>query len=186
MKTIKVKDLMAISGKGGLYRFLAQARNGIVVESLTDKKRTIAPPTARVSALEDISIFTDNEDLPLADVLLRIHEKEAGGTALDPKSGNEALKAYFAEVLPEYDEDRVYVSDIKKVMTWYNLLHELGLLEVVDAEEAESDGAGAEDTAKADQAGDAGSETNADDTDAGKENTAGKKAGAQKSDGKSN
>jgi len=118
MKTINVKDLMAISGKGGLFRYLAQARNGIVVESLTDKKRTVAPPTARVSALEDISIFTETEDMPLADVLFRIHEKETGGTTADPKSGNDQLKAYFSEVLPEYDAERVYVSDIKKVLTW--------------------------------------------------------------------
>lgn len=135
MQKIKVKDLMAISGKGGLFRFLAQARNGIVVESLTDKKRTVAPPTARVSALEDISIFTENEDMPLADVLFRIHQKEEGGTAINPKSANDELKGYFAEVLPEYDEERVYVSDIRKVLTWYNLLHELGLLEVVEEEE---------------------------------------------------
>ncbi len=137
MQTINVKDLMSISGKGGLFRFLAQARNGIVVESLTDKKRTIAPPTARVSALEDISIYTETEDVPLSDVLFRVHEKEKGGTAIDPKSGNEALKAYFTEVLPEYDEERVYVSDIRKVLTWYNLLHELGLLEVIEKTEDE-------------------------------------------------
>lgn len=139
MKTIKVKDLMAISGKGGLFRYLAQARNGVVVESLTDKKRTVAPPSARVSALEDISIFTENEDMPLADVLFRIHEKEAGGTTINPKSDNEQLKAYFTAVLPEYDAERVYVSDIKKVLTWYNLLHEHGLLEVVEKEQEEQD-----------------------------------------------
>jgi hypothetical protein len=139
MKTIKVKDLMAISGKGGLFRYLAQARNGIVVESLTDKKRTVAPPTARVSALEDISIFTENEDMPLADVLFRIHEKEEGGTTISPKSGNEQLKAYFTEVLPEYDAERVYVSDIKKVLVWYNLLHAHGLLEIVEKEQQEQD-----------------------------------------------
>lgn len=145
MQTINVKDLMSISGKGGLFRFLAQARNGIVVESLTDKKRTIAPPTARVSALEDISIYTETEDVPLSDVLFRVHEKEKGGTAIDPKSGNEALKAYFTEVLPEYDEERVYVSDIKKVLTWYNLLHEFGLLEVIEKEEEGEDLEGADD-----------------------------------------
>lgn len=139
MKTIKVKDLMSISGKGGLFRYLAQARNGVVVESLTDKKRTVAPPSARVSALEDISIFTETEDMPLSDVLFKIHEKEEGGTAADPKSDNEELKAYFSEVLPEYDEERVYISDIKKVLTWYNLLHELGLLEVVDKEQEGED-----------------------------------------------
>lgn len=146
MNTINVKDLMSISGKGGLFRFLAQARNGIVVESLTDKKRTIAPPTARVSALEDISIFAETEDVPLSDVLFRIHEKEKGESAIDPKSGNEALKAYFTEVLPEYDEERVYVSDIKKVLTWYNLLHELGLLEVTDKKEDEVEAEGADDS----------------------------------------
>lgn len=135
MKTIKVKDLMSIAGKGGLFKFIAQARSGIVVESLTDGKRTVAPPTARVSALEDISIFAETEDVPLADVMMKIHEKEEGGKAIDPKSGNEELKTYFSEVLPEYDDERVYVSDIKKVITWYNLLNELDLLEVVDKEE---------------------------------------------------
>ncbi len=135
MKTIQVKDLMSISGKGGLFRFLAQARNGVVVETLTDKKRSVVPPTARVSALDDISIFGADEDVPLADVLMKIHEKEDGGASIDPKSGNESLKAYFTEVLPEYDAEKVYVSDIKKVISWYNILHELGLLEVVDKEE---------------------------------------------------
>jgi hypothetical protein len=148
MKTINVKDLMSISGKAGLFRYLAQARNGIVVESLTEKKRTVAPPTVRVSALEDISIFTETEDMPLADVLFKIHEKEEGGTAFDPKSGNEELKAYFSEVLPEYDAERVYVSDIKKVLTWYNLLHELGLLEVVDKEQPREDTPDADDSSE--------------------------------------
>lgn len=135
MKTINVKDLMAVSGKGGLFRFLAQARNGVVVESLVEKKRSVVPPTARVSALEDISIFTETEDIPLADVLMKIHEKEEGASAINPKSSNEDLKSYFLEVLPDYDEDRVYVSDIKKVVTWYNLLQKLELLEVIDKKE---------------------------------------------------
>lgn len=139
MKTIKVKDLMAIAGKGGLFRYLAQARNGVVVESLLDGKRTVAPPTARVSALEDISIFAENEDIPLADVLFKIHEKEEGKITLDPKSSNEELKKYFAEILPEYDEDRVYISDIKKVLAWYNILHDLKMLEIIDKEEEKSE-----------------------------------------------
>jgi hypothetical protein len=142
VRTIKVKDLMAISGKGGLFRFLAQARNGVVVESLSDKKRTVAPTTARVSALEDISIFGKEEDIPLADVMMKIHEKENGGPAIDTKSGNEALKAYFIEVFPGYDPDRVYVSDIKKVITWYNQLHEQQLLEVIEKEEKAEDVSG--------------------------------------------
>lgn len=138
MKTINVKDLMSISGKSGLFRFLAQARNGVVVESLIDKKRHVAPATARVSALEDIAIFTTEEDMPLCDVFLKIHEKEEGGSSIHPKSSNEELKSYFTEVLPDYDDERVYVSDIKKVLTWYNLLHSLELLEVVDKEEEDT------------------------------------------------
>jgi hypothetical protein len=141
MKTIKVKDLMSIAGKGGLFRYLAQARNGVVVESLVDGKRTVAPPTARVSALEDISIFAMNDDVPLADVLMMIYEKDAGGPAIDPGSGNEQLKAYFAEVLPEYDKDRVYVSDIKKLIAWYNQLQDLNLLEVVEKKQKDEEGA---------------------------------------------
>jgi hypothetical protein len=135
MKTIKVKDLMAISGKSGLFRFLAQARNGVIVESLEDKKRAAVPPTARVLALEDISIFCENEDLPLADVFHLIYKKEEGKEALDPKSDAEKLKVYMKEILPEYDEERVYVSDIKKVLAWYQILHNLNLLEEVDKEE---------------------------------------------------
>ena len=126
---------MSISGKGGLFRFLAQARNGVVVESLLDKKRHVAPATARVSALEDIAIFTTEEDLPLCDVFMKIHEKEAGGVAIDPKSSSEELKGYFSEILPDYDEERVYMSDIKKVFVWYNRLHQFELLEVIEKEE---------------------------------------------------
>ncbi len=138
MNTINVKDLMSISGKGGLFRFIAQARNGIVVESLLDNKRHVAPATARLSSLEDIAIFTNDEDMPLSEVFMKIHEKEDGGLAVDAKSSNDALKSYFSEVLPEYDDERVYVSDIKKVITWYNQLHQLGLLEVKEQEEEEA------------------------------------------------
>ena len=141
MKTIHVKDLMAISGKGGLFRFVAQARNGVIVESLADKKRTLAPATARVIALEDVAIFTKDEDLPLADVFMKIYDKEEGGKAPDPKSGNETLKEYFKEVIPDYDEEKVYVSDIKKVFGWYNILKDHDLLEVKEVEE-EGDASG--------------------------------------------
>lgn len=132
MKKVNVKDLMSISGKGGLFRFIAQARNGVIVESLQDKKRAIVPPTARISSLEDISIFTQDEDMPLADVLMLIYEKENGELALDSKSDNNALKNYFEEVLPSYDQSRVYVSDIKKVLGWYNTLCDLKELEIIE------------------------------------------------------
>lgn len=135
MKTIQLKDILAISGKGGLFKFIAQARNGVVVESLEDQKRHVAPATARVSSLEDIAIFTINEEVPLADIFFMIHEKSEGKECISHKAAVEELKSQFKELVPEYDEDRVYVSDIKKVFQWYNQLHVHELLEVIDKEE---------------------------------------------------
>jgi len=135
MKTIQLKDILAISGKGGLFKFIAQARNGIVVESLEDHKRHVAPATARVSSLEDIAIFTIDEEVPLADIFFMIHEKSEGKESLSHKAAVEELMSQFKELVPEYDEDRVYVSDIKKVFQWYNQLHAHELLEVIDKEE---------------------------------------------------
>ena len=138
MKTIKVKDILSISGKGGLFKFIAQARNGIVVESLEESKRHVAPATARISSLDDIDIFTEEEEVPLADVFMVIHKMAEGKESISHKASNDELKEYFREIIPEYDEDRVYVSDIRKVILWYNLLHEHNLLEVIEKEE-ESD-----------------------------------------------
>ena len=151
MKTIQLKDILAISGKGGLFKSIAQARNGIVVESLEDQKRHVAPATARVSSLEDIAIFTIDEEVPLADIFYMIHEKSEGKETLSHKAAVEELKSQFKELVPEYDEDRVYVSDIKKVFQWYNLLHQHQLLEVIDKEEEkeeEKEAAPAEKTEK--------------------------------------
>lgn len=139
MKTIQLKDMLAISGKGGLFKYIAQARNGIVVESLEDQKRHVAPATARVSSLEDIAIFTVNEEIPLADIFFMIFEKSDGKEATSHKAAPEELKSSFKELVPEYDEDRVYVSDIKKVFQWYNQLHQHQLLEVIDKEEDKED-----------------------------------------------
>ncbi len=138
MKTIKLKDIMSISGKGGLFRYVAQARNGIVVESMEDNKRHVAPASARVSSLEDIAIFTHKEEVPLADIFYLIHEKADGKETLSHKSASQELKSFFETLVPDYDEERVYVSDIKKVFQWYNQLHAHGMLEVVDKEEEES------------------------------------------------
>jgi len=139
MKTIKLKDIMSISGKGGLFMFIAQARNGIVVESIEDKKRHVASATARVSSLEDIAIFTQDEEVPLADIFFMIHEKTEGKESLTHKASAAELKSYFEELVPDYDEDRVYDSDIKKVFQWYNQLQSHGLLEVIEKEEEESE-----------------------------------------------
>jgi hypothetical protein len=132
---MNLKDIIAISGEPGLFRFIAQGKNSIIVEHLETKKRSSAFGSAKVSSLEDIAIFTDNEDMPLSKVFDNIWEKASGGEAIDPKSDNSKLKAWFEEVLPEYDKDKVYTSDIKKVALWYNILHKLNLLIKEEPEE---------------------------------------------------
>jgi hypothetical protein len=139
MKTIKLKDILSISGKGGLFKFIAQARNGIVVESIEDNKRHVASATARVSSLVDIAIFTHDEEVPLSDIFMMIHEKSEGKEAMSHKSSTDDLKSLFEELVPDYDDERVYISDIKKVFQWYNQLHSHDMLEVVDKEEGEKD-----------------------------------------------
>jgi len=123
-----LKDIMAISGQQGLYRFIAQGKNAIIVEHLETKIRSSAFSSARVSSLEEISVFTEEEDMPLGKVLDRIHEKENGGLTIDYKTDPEGLKSWFEEILPNYNRDKVYVSDIKKIAQWYNILHKLNLL----------------------------------------------------------
>lgn len=134
-----LKDILAISGHGSLFRFVSQGRNGIIVENLKDEKRMIAGASAKISSLEDIAIYTFEEDKPLSEVYDAIYKRENGGKAISHKSSNEELKAYLKEVLPEYDDERVYVSDIKKLVNWYNQLHELDLLRITEAEETNED-----------------------------------------------
>jgi hypothetical protein len=133
---MKLKDYLAISGEHGLFKFIAQGRNAIIVEHLETGKRSTAHGSAKVSTLEDISIFTETEDLPLSKVFDKIFEKENGGAAPDAKSDNDILKDYFSTVLPDYDKTRVYTSDIRKVIMWYNTLHNLKLLVKDDPEES--------------------------------------------------
>lgn len=135
MKTIQLKDILSISGRGGLFKFIAQARNGVVVESLEDGKRHVAPASARVSSLVDIAIFTEDEEVPLSDIFMKIFDKTEGKESISHKASNDELKVVFVELVPDYDEDRVYVSDIKKVFQWYNQLHANDLLEVIEKEE---------------------------------------------------
>jgi hypothetical protein len=123
-----LKDILAISGESGLFKFIAQGKNAIIVEHLETKKRSSAYGSAKVSSLEDIAIFTDKEDVPLGKVFDLIHEKENGGPAIDSKSDTAKLKAWFEGILPDYSKDKVYTSDIKKVALWYNILHNLNLL----------------------------------------------------------
>lgn len=123
-----LKGILAIAGQPGLFRVISEGKNSVIIESLVTGKKSTAYADAKMSTLEDIAIYTMEEDLPLKKVFKKIAEKENGGMAIDIKSPQEAVKAYFSEVLPEYDKSRVYFSDIKKVITWYNLLNEKGLL----------------------------------------------------------
>ena len=118
---------------------VSQAKNSIIVESLTDGKRMPAYATSRISALEDISVFTEEGDMKLEEVFKLIYEKENGQKAINPKSSANELKEYFESILPDYDRDRVYVSDIKKILTWYNLLIEQEMLDFTENEEKKAD-----------------------------------------------
>ena len=120
---MELKEILAISGQPGLYKYVAQSTNGVIVESLLDGKRMNASASSKVSALTEISIFTEGDDLPLADVFTNIYNHTGG------KEAPEKLKAAFAEVLPDYDRDRVHVSDMKKVFMWYNILLGAGFTE---------------------------------------------------------
>jgi len=114
--------ILSISGKTGLFKVVSQAKNAVIVESLTDKKRFPAFGNEKISSLEEISVFTTGEDLPLKTIFRTIHEKLEGKPAVDPKSDNSVLKKFFLEMIPEFDQERVYISDIRKIVTWYNLL----------------------------------------------------------------
>ena len=125
-----LKDLMAVSGHGGLFKFVSQGRNGIIVEHLETGKRMQAFATMKVSALEDIAVYTEDEEIQLAEVFTAIHKYESGKETISPKSDGDDLKDYFGAILPEYDRERVYVSDIKKILGWYNMLLKYDLLEI--------------------------------------------------------
>ncbi|MDE7305151.1 MAG: DUF5606 domain-containing protein [Alistipes sp.] len=119
---MELKEILAISGQPGLYKFVAQSTRGVIVESLLDGRRINASATSKVSALTEISMYTEGDDIPLADVFTRIYAHTGGKEAVSHKESPEKLKAAFAEVLPEYDRDRVHVSDIKKCFAWFNTL----------------------------------------------------------------
>ena len=132
--------IISVSGMSGLYKVVAQIKNGLIVESLLDQKRVPVYSTNKVSALEEVNVYSNGDDVPLKDVFQMIYDKEKGGVALDPKSSNDELKGYFKDAFADFDQERVYVSDIKKILMWYNLLHKEGLLNKKEVkEEAKSE-----------------------------------------------
>ncbi len=123
------EEILSIGGRPGLYRLVASSRGGVIVESLTDEKRFPVSQKAEVSALKDIAIYTTGEEVPLPEVFKKIYEKEDGGSAIDHKSTPPELKNYMEEILPAFDQERVYSSNLKKLFQWYNILQKEGLLE---------------------------------------------------------
>ena len=133
-----LEGILSISGQSGLHKLITQAKNGIIVESFETQKRMPVYSNAKVSALEDIAIFTSGEEVPLKDVFKKIYTIEnKKATSVSKKATNDEIKEYFEDILPEYDKDRVYVSDMKKVLTWYNVLLEKGLLTFDEQKEEE-------------------------------------------------
>ena len=136
---MSLDKILSIGGKPGLYKLLTQTRSGFVAESLLDGKKITVGLRANVSVLSEIAIYTLEEEVPLREVFLKIQVKEKGAkTSIPHKSEKIKLEEYFFEVLPNYDEDRVYASDIKKVIQWYNLLHDHGLTNFSETEEKAS------------------------------------------------
>jgi hypothetical protein len=133
-----LSGIISIAGMSGLYKVVAQTKNGLIVESLTDKKRVPVYATHKVSTLEDVQIYSTADDVPLKVVLQKIYDKEKGGACIDHKMPDAELKKYFLAAFADYDQERVYVSDIKKVLNWYNALQKQGLLEKKE-EEAKDD-----------------------------------------------
>ena len=123
---MEFKDILAISGQPGLFRYVAQSRNGFIVESLLDGKRMNAS-ASRISALSEISMYTEGEDMPLAEIYTKMYAYTEGKQGPSVKEGNARLKEFFGVVVPDYDRERVHDSDIKKAISWFNMLVEAGL-----------------------------------------------------------
>lgn len=136
---MKLQEILSISGAPGLHQYVAQGRGGIIVESLTTKKRTMVSGSTKVSALGDIAIFTETDDVPLADVFTSIAKlNDTKIVSINSKSTNDDVVEFFNNVLPEFDQEKVHISDIKKIAAWYNILIEVGVTEFVNQEENET------------------------------------------------
>jgi len=138
---MSLEKILSIGGKPGLYELLTQTRSGFVAESLLDRKKITISAQSNVSVLSEIAIYTLEEEIPLGEVFQKIQVKEKGGkTSVGHKEDKIKLEEYFFEVLPNYDEDRVYASDIKKVIQWYNILHDQGINTfITDSEDAQEE-----------------------------------------------
>lgn len=132
-----LRTVLSVSGKPGLFKLIAHQKSGVVVESLLDGKRTAISANANVSSLGDIAIYTYEEEVPLREVFKAMAEVTEGKEALSHKSSKDDLEDFFGEVLPKFDQERVYASDIKKVVQWFNILVKNDLLSILEEEASE-------------------------------------------------
>ncbi|WP_343330286.1 DUF5606 domain-containing protein [Polaribacter staleyi] len=137
---MEFNKIIAVTGKPGLFQVISQSKNAVIAESLVEKKRVAINAAQNVSLLENIAIYTYEEDVPLLNIFTSMFEKTAGKEAMSHKESSNKLTAFFSEVLPGYDEERVYASNIKKVIQWFNILVKAGMefpkVEEVTAEES--------------------------------------------------
>jgi hypothetical protein len=145
---MNLKDILSISGEGSLFKFIAQGKNAIIVENIETGKRVSVSGSTKVSALEEIAIFTTGEEVKLSKVMDIIWEKENGGETISHKSSDADLRKKFEEILPDYDKQRVYVSDMKKLFQWYNFLQKKNMLVKEENTEEEKAPEGAENQEK--------------------------------------
>ena len=137
---MEFNKIISVAGKPVLFHAISQTKSGFIVESLVDKKRFPIPSTNNVSLLENIAIYTYEEEVPLLTVFKTMYEKTEGKEAINHKESGKKLTSFFSEILPDYDEDRVYTSNIKKVIQWYNILVSSGVdFSVVEASEENSE-----------------------------------------------
>ena len=120
---MKLKEVLTVPGMSGLYKMIATTKTGFIVESLTDGKRMPISSTQRVSALGDIFVFRNDEEMPLAEVLKKINEADGGKLSVNPKGSDDELKKYFKNLIPDIDDARVHASHMKKILTWYEILN---------------------------------------------------------------
>ena len=136
---MELKDIISISGKPGLYSIVGKSKNNVIVEALADKKRFPIFNTNKISALSDISIYTYEEEVLLSDIYKKIYEKNNGGKTISHNESQEKLKVEFEQLVPNYDKEQVYNSDIKKLFQWYNILHETKNLKLKEDSSPEED-----------------------------------------------
>jgi len=125
---MKLEEILSVSGKPGLYKLISQSKSNFIVESLLDKKRFPVFQNNQVSSLDNISVFTEDEPIPLAEIFVKIFQKETGKNAPDFNNDIKQTEQYIAEILPEYDKERVYPKDMKKMIQWYNILLDNGYI----------------------------------------------------------